>query len=232
MIKYYTDNVDELVLASLMIQFSDSYTINNIHKENVSLLGLKQAEWKIQNGRRSYRDYFYTYTDKNDVDVNGNTVEKSELAVRFRTEYSLSSDTFYKEVLNISTFIDFYKRDGQVGLSKQINKMYSPSRLNRINVEIRQNKIDWLIAQGKLLKQAANQFDEPIKNKLIDFSNRIEDMWLRYEREINHYVALASSEIKDVIENESDPIYNEALNTSNPIVNATMKQIILSTLTQ
>lgn len=211
MITYNIDNVEDLVLWNILIHNSSPINLNDVSNLDVTLLGLTQKAWVLNKGKRDYRDYLLD----------------GVLSVKFRYDYIFDNN----KITDFDIYIDYYKNDGTVGISKKLEKELSKKYLVEFNRVIRQNQIDYLMGAGDDLRNDAELLPEPQKSELIAFADLIDSLWLRYETEILEYINTGNDVLLNRINNESDEPYLTGINTIDPEIGFTMKQIMINQIT-
>ena len=217
MITPYVDEVEELRLFDILIHLSSCPSIENVPFEDITLLGLYQKEWSFDKGRRVSRNYLL-----------GSST--GETVVQTRYEYEFEGATNFVNCFKF--IIDYYDYNGNVGLSKEIEKVITGQKLENFNKIIRQNQVAYLRASGKELRQDAEYVVDPVqKAQLIGAADLIDAMWIRWKDDIIEYENTGNDSLENTIINETVEPFNSVLNTIDPEYNFTMRAIILNQIT-
>lgn len=212
MITYNVENTQQLLIWEQLLEQDESETpLHKVPSIDVTLQNLTQLAWEFIKGKRDCRRY-----ENN----------RGETVVKFRYEYTLETNT--NIIADYDVVIEWFDIDGNVGLSKIIEKTLSRKYLTTFNKEVRQNQIDYLMGAGKGFREDAEQVPEPLKSQLISFADLVDALWVRYSEHIVTYVNTGSADLYTVVENEATSPFSEGLNQIDPSTGLTMRQTILN----
>jgi len=167
-----------------------------------TLLGLEQVDWTIKRGRRENR---YYYNDKNELVVEH----------LYNYEYTQSGN-----VKNYTQTINWYNKQGQIGLTKNVNVKKGSGSITRLNRTIRQNQIDFLIEEGENLRYlvttltldnfGGNQalMDGTIA-AYLDVANSLDFLVKYFDKQINLYILRGIKDFENNVRGIIDGIINE-----------------------
>ena len=170
------------------------YSHGELKTTDIAFLGLKKRAWDFTRGMRTERQYLY---------------DDDSLAVSDTYTYTLSADQ--KSILGYSRILRWYDRSGAMRLEQDVTPELNIKNLKSINRDIRQGRIDYMIAAAEELATIAPTLPEPFQSDFIRASNSIDVILKQYEAEITHYVDLGTDEFENAIANESNAIMVELL---------------------
>lgn len=214
MVTINVENIEALKIWRTLIKGTIPYRLEDVSNLDITLLDFNQKAWEYLKGKRDVREYL----DEND-----------DLIVRFRYEYTLKAGT--NQVADFNIFVEFFDWDGNVGVSKKLEKELSRKYLTEFNRIVRQNQVDYLMGAGNGFREDAESYPEPIKSQLLAFADLVDAMWVRYEAEILEYVNTGSDVLLNRINNENQEPFLSGLNTIDPETGLTMKQTIINEIT-
>jgi len=214
MITVNVENIESLLIWSILIRGNIKYHLNDVANIDVTTQELTQKAWKLIKGKRHVREYYD---------------ELNNLVVRFRCEYTLETNS--NKITDVQTYIEFFDFEGNIGLTKKLEKELSRKYLTELNRTVRQNQIDYLVGAGNGFREDAESYPEPIKSQLISFADLVDAMWVRYDSEINKYVGVGDTSLITVVTNESTEPFLTGMNSIDPETGLTMRQTILNQIT-
>lgn len=110
--------------------------------------------------------------------------------------------------------------DGSMGIEKDYTKIESVVSMNQLNIQIRQNQIDYLVGAGEQFGILAELnpfgFPQSVVDDLAFFSQKVPDIFLDYEAQITQYIQTGSDLLFNTIENESRADFVQAFNIIDP----------------
>ena len=214
MITVNVENIESLLIWSILIRGNIKYHLNDVANIDVTTQELTQKAWKLIKGKRHVREYYD---------------ELNNLVVRFRCEYTLETNS--NKITDVQTYIEFFDFEGNIGLTKKLEKELSRKYLTELNRTVRQNQIDYLVGAGNGFREDAESYPEPIKSQLISFADLVDAMWVRYDSEINKYIGVGDTSLATVVINESTEPFLTGMNSIDPETGLTMRQTILNQIT-
>ena len=172
----------------------DNYSDQELLITNIQFLGLKQLAWDFTRGMRTVREYHYP----NDT-----------IAVRDVYAYTLTADN--RGVDAMTRTLEWYDASGALRLTKDVTPDLNIKNKKTINREIRQGRIDYMIAAAEELAQLSLVMPEPFASDFERASNSIDIILKHYELEINHYISNGSEEFEKAVNEEDNPVMMEIL---------------------
>ena len=137
----------------------EEYSEQELFVTNVKFLGLKQQAWDFTRGMRTERLYLYP----------NNTV-----AVKDVYSYVLSEDL--RSVNEMTRKLQWFDADGVMQLEKDVTSELNIKNRKELNRNVRQGRIDYLVAAAEELSMIAPLVPEPFKSDFIKASNSINIM--------------------------------------------------------
>lgn len=198
----------------------EEYSDQELLITNVKFLGLKQQAWDFTRGMRTERNYLYP----NDT-----------VAVKDLYEYVLSADL--RSVESMTRKIQWFNAVGEMKLEKDVTSELNIKNRKELNRNVRQGRIDYLIAAAEELATLSPLMPEPFKTDFLKASNSIDIILKHYELEIEHYVGGNDLGFERAVLNEDNPVMLDifALQVRPPDAEfpsgLTIKQSILHQLT-
>ncbi len=198
----------------------EEYSPNELLITNIQFLGLKQKAWQFSRGMRTVREYHYP----NDT-----------IAVKDVYEYILSPDN--RSIESVTRRLEWYDSAGVKQLEKDISPDLNIKNKKSLNRDIRQGRMDYMVAAAEELATLSAMVPEPYKTDFLKASDSIGIILTQYELEIDHYVTNGTLEFEKAINEEDNPVMLEilSLNVRPPDElfpqGLTIKQTIIHQLT-
>jgi len=189
---------------------------------NVQFLGLVQGAWDFSRGARTERLY---------------TCPTRPEFVHVRDFYEYTMEDGGRSIASYSRKLQWFKEDETVGLEKDITPVLNIKNKKQLNRDIRQGRIDYMVAAAEELSALAAFVPEPYATDFARATDSVDLILKQYESEIVHYIDNGTREFEDAINNESNPVLLEVLDLGVRPPDAlfpsglTMKQSILHQLT-
>lgn len=187
---------------------------------NIQFLGLKQQAWEFSRGARLYRNYCYA---------------DDSIAVKDSYTYSMINGD--RDIDSYTRTLEWFNPDGSLIKNKDITPVLNIKNKKFLNREIRQGRIDYLVAAAEQLAPLAAFVPEPYATDFLKATDSINLILDQYEKEIVHYVDNNSREFEEIVLAESNPILVDilGLNVRPPDAlfpsGLTIKQSIIHQLT-
>jgi len=166
-------------------------------KKDFTLLGLKQSIWETVKGRRIERIY---------TDLDNKTV--------VRDCYSYLDNE--RGVVSYERVVEWLNFDQEIVFSKIIKNEDNIGALIKLNRNIRQNQIDYLIDSSIQLKELSNSVDEPLKSMFIQISDATNSIMKFYSIDIDDYVKVGDDEFENKLNGETVTEILELLSVTVP----------------
>jgi hypothetical protein len=198
----------------------EDFSIEELKKTHVDLMGLTSTPWNFSRGAKTTRDYNYPNGD-----------------VGARITYTYTYANEGREINQPTRKLELFDSNGVIQLTLDITKQLNAKQLRAINREIRQGRWDYMDDAAIKLKDLAPYVPEPYATDFVRASNALPILHKYYEREIFSYIADGTIDFENVIRNETNPIMLEllALNVRPPdayyISGLTVLQTLLHQLT-
>ena len=198
----------------------DLYSEEELLLIPVKNLGLKRNPWSFTRGMKLRREFF---------------TEDNELRAAIEMEHVLSEGDRVSTPSKIKFY--WYKIDGSIGLTKEVDLEYSVRDLENEHRKIRFARIDYMVGAAKELLLLSGTVEEPYKTQFIEASNSIDTILAHYEYEINSYEKKGSMDFENAVRNEADSSILSILSLivrppdDEFIQGLTIKQTILHQLT-
>lgn len=203
-----------------MNELLDEFDPKELLTINIQFLGLKQQAWEFSRGARLYRDYCY---------------DNDNLAVRDSYTYVMINED--RDIDTYTRKLEWFNNDGSLIAEKDTTPVLNIKNKKFLNREIRQGRIDYLVAAAEGLPPLAPYVPEPYASDFLKATDSINLILSQYEKEITHYLDTGSMEFEEVVLNETNPILTDilSLNVRPPDAlfpaGLTMKQAIIHQLT-
>lgn len=198
----------------------NEYSIEELQRIEVHLLGLTATPWNFSRGAKTTRDYNYP---------NGE--------VGARVTYSYTYVNEGRSIEQPERKLEFFNANGEVKLTLNIKKELNAKQLRSVNRDIREGRWDYLDDAAEQLEYLAPFVPEPYSSDFIRTTHALPILHKYYSREIKEYMDDGTQEFEDKIRNETNPIMLEllALNVRPPdayfSAGLTVKQTLLHQLT-
>lgn len=179
-----------------MMDLFEEYSNEELLKTNVAFLGLIQGAWDFSRGARTERLYTCPDTD-------------GFVHVRDYYEYVMVDGS--RTIDSYTRKLQWFNVEGEVALEKDITPVLNIKNKKRLNRDIRQGRIDYMIAAAEELNNLAAFVLEPYKSDFLKANDSIDLILKQYESEITHYIDTGSREFENAIINEDNPILVEVL---------------------
>ena len=200
----------------------EEYSKEELLTTNVQFLGLVQGAWNFSRGARTERLY------------------KSQTGPDFVQVKDFYEYTYTNGLRNIASYVrklQWFRKDGTVGLEKDVTPVLNIKNKKKLNRDIRQGRIDYMVAAAEELGQLSPFVPEPYKSDFLRATDSVDLILKQYEGEIVHYIDNGVMGFEDAINNEGNPVLLEVLDlgfrppdTLFP-TGLTMKQSIIHQLT-
>ncbi len=203
-----------------MTNLLDDFNLSELSIIDIQFLGLKKKAWQFSRGMRTVREYHY----QNDT-------------VAVRDIYTYVTEDGGRTVTSVTRTIEWYDGQGVKILEKDISPDLNIKNKKDLNRDIRQGRIDYMIAAAEELAILSETLLEPFKSQFIEASNSIDIILSHYETPIDHYIKFGNKEFEDAVNNESNPIMLNILNLmvrppdAEFVAGLTIKQTIIHQLT-
>jgi hypothetical protein len=166
----------------MSIKLFEEFSDDELLLLNITFMNFHQHAWDYSRGARTERKYM-------------DMVDQMKLKVRDFYTYTYTNGN--RDIGSLQRFIEWYKDDDTVGLSKSINKEFTAKSLGELNQEIRKGRMTDLRENAKAVTGGQGLIDS-IYN------------W--YGTEIMTYEDLGSLAFENALINESDPVRLGTLN--------------------
>ena len=198
------------------------YSKDELLRTNIQFLGLVQHAWEFSRGARTQR--IYTCADANNA-----------MCVRDFYDYVMVNGD--RDIESYTRKLQWFDSNGEVQLERDITPVLNIKNKKKLNRDIRQGRLDYMIAAAEELVEAAPLVPEPYATDFAKAKYSIDLIINQYETEITHYINTGTREWEEIIKNESNPIMLEVLSLKVRIPDElfpqglTIKQTILHQLT-
>ena len=176
------------------MNLSEKYSKDELAVINIQFLGLKQKAWQFSRGMRTVREYLY---------------DDDKIGVRDVYGYVMSNNN--RNVEQITRRLEWYDTDGNKILEKDISPDLNIKNKKDLNRQIRQGRMDYMVAAAEELANLAPFVPEPYKTDFSKATDSINVILKHYENEIMHYIDTGALEFEDAVRNEVNPIMTEIL---------------------
>lgn len=211
------DNIEvsDLRVYELTQHYSNPMSIDELFTKNIKHLGLIQYPWEKEKGRRTQRKYC--------VEVEGDEV----LAISHDYEYVLDG----VEVLSYQRQLNYWGYNNEIIASKIVPSDTSLGKITELNRQIRISQVDGLREKAAGLIKDAETAPEPYKTAFITIANASNSILDHYLEVIERGYVFGFDEWITSMENETDPVMIQYLNTPVDIEGTTVKEEILNDIT-
>ena len=160
-----------------MNELLDEFDPKELLTINIQFLGLKQQAWEFSRGARLYRDYCY---------------DNDNLAVRDSYTYVMINED--RDIDTYTRKLEWFNNDGSLIAEKDTTPVLNIKNKKFLNREIRQGRIDYLVAAAEGLPPLAPYVPEPYASDFLKATDSINLILSQYEKEITHYLDTGSME--------------------------------------
>tara|TARA_R110000787_G_scaffold5686_9_gene20561 strand:- start:2616 stop:3239 length:624 start_codon:yes stop_codon:yes gene_type:complete len=168
-------------------EFSD----NELMVTDIQFLGLRQGAWDFSRGARTQR----VYVSPDDANL-----------VHIKDFYTYTMSDGDRNIESYVRKIQWMDADNNVRIEKEITPILNIKNKKRINRDIRQGRIDYMVAAAEELAGFAPHVPEPYKSDFLKATDSIYVIMKQYESAISHYIDTGSKDFEVSVSSESNPV--------------------------
>lgn len=162
----------------------------------------KDDDYAMERGARAERNWNYRHTDGSLQNI---------IKEVYTYQYALETDGKTRRIISITKKVQFYNPDGSVGLERIIKERTDAFYLEKMNREIRHNRVDYLRSQSRIIESQIPYMPTSPMNLQLHYTDVVNSITAI----LHHYASLRLEYIEDGELDFEMAIINEIDSTIN-----------------